>query len=119
MCIIRGNVRRYLTGKKSKHTEEIIGASFEVATTELDTRARLRYPDFDTNTTRPYHLDHIIPLSLVQELDPKDQDDAVNNLNCLANLQWLEGVENLKKQDSVPWKTNDPFWNATPENCCF
>lgn len=83
--------------KKTSHTYEILGCSYEEAWGHLKQTWLENYgKEWDGE---PYHIDHIIPLATA-----KTKEDVVKLCN-INNLQLLTPQDNLSKQDKLVWQT--------------
>ena len=67
----------------------------------------LLFPHVDTRNL--FHVDHIFPRALFKRgalekagLDPTNADEYLSMANSLANLQLLEGTQNVEKQAALP-----------------
>jgi hypothetical protein len=67
----------------------------------------LLYPFVDLRNQ--FHIDHIFPKSAFKKralqesgLSSAESEDLISRVNCLANLQLLEGSYNMAKQDVLP-----------------
>jgi len=74
------SVKRFIDGKKSKSTQEIIGCSWEFLYLRLNLDAH-----------QDAHIDHIIPLSWARN------EEELYTLNHWSNFQLLEAEENISK----------------------
>lgn len=83
--------------KKTSHTYEILGCSYEEAWEHLKQTWLENYgKEWDGE---PYHIDHIIPLATA-----KTKEDVIKLCN-INNLQLLTPQDNLLKQDKLDWQT--------------
>lgn len=86
--ILRNQVRRYIVDKKGKHTEEILGETFDNVRLHIEKQFK---EGMDWNNFGEWHIDHIIPLS-----SGKNREEYIK-LNHYTNLQPLWAEENIKK----------------------
>ena len=85
---MRNHVRRYIIDKRGKHTEAILGETFDNVRLHIEKQFKdgMSWDNFGE-----WHIDHIIPLS-----SGKNREEIVE-LNNYKNLQPLWAKENLQK----------------------
>lgn len=81
---------------KSLHTEELIGCSMEYLRQHLEGQFTEGMA-WDNYGKSGWHVDHIIPLSYFDLMDPEQQKRAWH----YTNLQPLWAVDNLKKNNKI------------------
>ena len=105
-CLLRKRIRDAVYfgfGKKSLHTLELLGCSFDFLKQYLQkTSINNGYLDFDINTYngKEYHIDHIRPCSSFDLTKEEEQKKCFH----YSNLQILKAEENLIKGDKK-WRT--------------
>lgn len=94
-CSLRRRLYRFFNGSKHLHTLEILGCS-------LDFLRKWFEFNFDgamtlENYGEYWHIDHVIPCAVFDMSDPDEQ------IKCFhwSNLQPLEKMENLNKNDTL------------------
>jgi hypothetical protein len=92
--IIRVNINRYLLGKKSKKTLDILGCSIEEFKTYIEKQFK-EGMNWDNHTKDGWHLDHKIPLA-----SAKIEEDLYK-LNHYTNFQPLWWWENQAKKARI------------------
>jgi hypothetical protein len=88
--ILRCGTRRYIQGKKSHKTEQILGCTFE----ELKQHIESQWVDgmsWGNWTQDGWHIDHIIPLASAKT------ETEIYKLNHYTNLQPLWALDNQSK----------------------
>jgi hypothetical protein len=86
----RKMVSRYMLGKKSKRTQEIICCSYE----ELKIHIEKQFTEgmtWDNYGMDGWHIDHIKPLAIA------NSEEEIITLNHYSNLQPMWALDNLKK----------------------
>jgi hypothetical protein len=92
---IRTRISQTLSGySKSKHTEEILGCSFEEFKKHIESLWG-EGMTWDNYGTYGWHIDHIIPVSSALT------ENEVYTLNHYTNLQPLWWKENLEKSNKI------------------
>jgi hypothetical protein len=93
-CILSNQVRRYIIDKKGKHTEDILGETFDNVRLHIEKQFKdgMSWDNFGE-----WHIDHIIPLS-----SGKNEEEIIK-LNHYTNLQPLWAEENLAKGARLDW----------------
>lgn len=86
--LVRGATHRYIKGSKSKHTEEIIGCSWEELKEHLESNFSI---GMTWENHGEWHIDHIVPLSTAKT------EEEIYKLNHYTNLQPLWAKDNLQK----------------------
>ena len=99
------------------------GKSLQFGEEEIDELVEMRYGDkrlfslltllfpFVDVTNHHFHVDHVFPRSRFTKsrlqkagVPEADIDDFKDKVDCLPNLQLLEGLENIEKQATMPAK---------------
>lgn len=98
----RGMIRRSFTRKgfaKNGHTQNIIGCDFEFFYKYLLQTYKNNY-GYEWDEIEKVHIDHIIPLSIV------NTEEKIIKLCHYTNLQLLKEKDNLCKHDKLNYKIN-------------
>jgi hypothetical protein len=83
--------------RKSSKTQEILGCDFETLQAHLIQTAKANYGG-KYFPKRPYHVDHIVPVS------SSTTEEELIKLNHYTNLQYLYPQHNRQKSDKLDWK---------------
>ena len=115
------------------------GKSLQFGEEEIDELVEMQYGDkrlfalltllfpFVDVTNHHFHIDHVFPKSRFTKpklakagVSDADIDEFKEMVNCLPNLQLLEGLENIEKQASLPaeWIKDSFTSDATRSNYC-
>jgi hypothetical protein len=85
---LRGRTRKFFKGKKSKSSEEILGAPYEVVMKHIES---LFTEGMTWENRSKWHIDHYIPLASAET------EEEMYRLCHYTNLQPLWAEENLRK----------------------
>jgi len=114
------------------------GKSLQFGEEEIDELVEMRYGDkrlfsllallfpFVDVTNHHFHVDHVFPRSRFTKsrlqkagVTEADIDEFKDKVDCLSNLQLLEGLENIEKQATMPAEWIDSRLNpAARANYC-
>jgi hypothetical protein len=94
-CILRNRIKAFLFGENRKKTRLLLGCDYD------QIKHWLQYQFYDEMTFENHgtywHIDHVIPCSLFDINDEKDQLICFN----WSNLQPMKSKENLSKKNKV------------------
>lgn len=93
--ILRVQILRYIKNKEGKHTEEILGETFDNVRVHLERQFK---EGMTWDNHGEWHIDHIIPLA-----NGKNREELIE-LNHYTNLQPLWAKDNLSKGAKLDWK---------------